>query len=99
MRTLLPVRNVRVVAIEMVVVFPAPLGPRRRKISPRSSVRSMPFHHAELRFVDLCELFNLDITPIHTQQGGKCVCLLRLSQRPIALKSSEKGPAAGSWAS
>ena len=42
MRTVPLVGNARVVAIEMVVVLPAPFGPSSPKISPCFSSRSRP---------------------------------------------------------
>ncbi len=42
-RTVPLVGSVRVVAIEIVVVLPAPFGPSSPKISPCFSSRSIPF--------------------------------------------------------
>jgi len=59
MRTVPLVGNARVVAIEMVVVLPAPFGPSNPKISPCFSSRSMPSRATTRSFDSILVRFSI----------------------------------------
>ncbi len=87
-RTVPLVGRVRVVAIEMVVVLPAPFGPQQAEdlALPQLQVDPVHSHHAQLRLVNLGQRFYLDNQCGSPSGRRKSAYILQINAPQLGIK-------------